>query len=324
MLPPPHRLPRVSQADLPRRATLRIWDAAALAFSCVAILAWLAHAFDRPRGVAFAVVTNLAFVADVVLIPIATAVYVVDSNPFLFATTYASALAGAGSFAHHIDRQSGDPAHVLDIAMAWVMYWHLAVVAAYALAYRVIGWPRLIVAAALVEAVGLVILFACYSEIKPYQIMLLVMCGLVAHGCTLAHRLRSGAALLEAILDLAAIVWLQACATVLQGQVAVDARSAERYNIEHGYWHILNGVIVGVVVLQTCQLADGGADAAREPAGAASRGALVVFTGLLVGLTLANASEQLQYELVVPLQLALLAWTAWRLTRATREAQASC
>lgn len=286
----------------------RVWCLATLALSLAAAASWTAQAVVGGETV-FAVVSNVAFVADVVLVPFVARSYLVESHPMVYGTTLLSALLTAGSFAHHLDR-GGDPAHTLDIAMGWILYLHLALLAAYTLAQRFVVWPRLLLALTLAESAAIVAMFSAYDVVRRYQVVVLVGCGAAAHGCTLAHRLLAGVRPSEAALDFAALVLLQAVATTAQGQMWYRSASPVRYNVEHGYWHILNGTIVGVVVVQTAQLLHG-QDQAQVAAPAVRgegvcRGALVLFGLVLLAATLLNGGEEVVVGVLVPAQAGVL------------------
>jgi hypothetical protein len=279
------------------------WTTATLGFSLVATMTWIAHAFNTD-GLAFSVVSNGAFAVDVLLIPIATQKYLLNTHPMIYATTFASALLAGGSFAHHIDRQQGDPAHTLDIAMGWVLYWHLALTAAYSYVHSLTHWKQLLVLTSVVEAVGLIAMFSFYSQVRRDQQLYLIAFGCISHGCTIAHRFRRGMGVCDALGDFIAVVALQAGAAVLQGQLWVSARSSARYNVEHGYWHIINATIVGVLILETCQLVD--LETIPAIHDKLSRNSLVVFVAFLVALTLINDTGTVWTWPIVCGQAALL------------------
>ena len=285
----------------------RVWTLAALAFSLVASATWTAQLVFG--GEAFAVVSNTAFAVDIVLVPLIARSYLVEAHPLIYATTLVSAMLMAGSFAHHLDRNLGDPAHTLDLAMVWLLYWHLALLAFYALLQRYVAWPRLLLAVTLLEAAGIVALFSLYATVRRHQMWVLVVCGVAVHGCTLTHRLLSGVRTSEALVDAAALVLLQAVAATVQGEVWVSARSPARYNVEHGYWHVLNGTIVVVVVMQTAQLLDRKGVSGATRADRVCLYTLVAFALVLLVATLCNEGEAVLVGVLVPAQVLMLLTT---------------
>lgn len=280
-----------------------MWAYAALAFSCVATAAWMARAaIDAPS---FAVVSNLAFVADVVLIPLVTPL--ADAHPLVYATTLTTSLLAASSFAHHLDRAHAQ-AHTLDIAMGWVLYTHLALLAAHALVRRWLPRPRRVLfGTTLAEAGALFALFAAYDVVYRNQVYVLAACGAAAHGCTLVHRVCAArGAWRRPAFDFAAVVVLQGVATALQGEVWVDVASPARYDVEHGYWHMLSGTVVGVVVVQTARLLEG--NYGTEDGGdRLCRATLVGFALVLLAATALNTdTDRVETRVIVPAQLATL------------------
>lgn len=273
-----------------------MWCLASLAFSAIALVTWSAQALFR-RDTTFATVSNVAFAADIVLIPALSRRYLVDTHPMLYATSVISALLGAASFAFHQNPTLGTPAHALDISMGWLMYMHLALLAAFTLVQRFVAWPRLLLATTLVESAGIFAIFSLYDTIKPQQKILLIACGGVAFGGTLLSRLvvaGCGAVrpAVEAVLDFATLVLLQVVATTVQGQIWYRSVSDERYNVEHGYWHLLNGTIVGVVVMQTVHNLRGMPVRTTCADHACRVGLVCVALGLLAA-TLGNPSDRL-------------------------------
>ena len=299
----------------------RTWRLAALSFASLGTVTWIAHGLtpptDTPRT--FSVVSNAAFAADGVLVPMVAIAHLVETHPMVYATTLVSTMLAAGSFAHHLDRRLA-PAHTLDIAMGWVLYVHLAFLAVFALVRRVlltfgIVWPHLLLAFTLAESGAILALFSSYDHVRRNQVWLLVGCGALTHCCTLAHRLifDAGARPTRAVLDFAALLVLQAVAATVQGELWYQSLSPRRYDIEHGYWHLINGTIVTVVVFQTVHLLrrpealpDDLPHTAPEKGEAAYRSGLVVFALVLLAVTLENPTATEWTASIVTTQVALL------------------
>lgn len=299
---PSCQLPRKPSAQL-KASHSHIWCIAAFASSLVAAASWITQLVTGGEH-AFAVVSNVAFAVDIVTVPLIARAYLVDAHPMVYATTLVSALLAAGSFAHHLDR-GHRPAHTLDISLGWVLYVHLALLACYALVQRYVKSPRLLLAFTIVESCGIVALFSFYDLVYQNQVNVLVGAGAFMHLCTLVSRLLNGSAFIATISDFATLVLLQAVATTVQGQLWYRARSPARYNIEHGYWHVLNGTIIGVVVTQTAQILNG-----VTPVSVTSewrcRAAIVLFALVLLAATVFNEGEHALTAVLVPAQAAVL------------------
>ena len=283
-----------------------MWCHATLIFSALATISWLAQTVASDERT-FAVVSNAIFVADVALIPVVSRAYLIETHPMVYASTLASALLGGASFAHHFNR-SYSPAHTLDIAMAWILYLHIALLATYALVHRVVAWPYLLLATSLAEGLGIVALFTAFPVVYAYQVAILTAFGATAFACTFAHRWMLRAARRKAVLDFAALVALQVVATMLQGEMWYKSVSPARYNVEHGYWHLLNGTIVGIVVVQTAELlrTDYVAPAATDGSDGICRAALVCFALFLVTATVLNGDDGATTSAILPVQVLLL------------------
>lgn len=282
------------------------WCLTLFLFSVVATGSWITQLIVGGDN-AFAVVSNVAFAIDVLLVPFVAQRFLVDSHPMTYATTILSALLAAASFAHHTDRTMS-PAHALDIAMTWVVYLHLCVYVVYTMLQRVVSWPRLLLVTTLAECMCLILMFTFYSTVKEYQVVVLVVFGVVTHSCSFAHHVYvSGrAGLLSASLNIAAVVVLQVVATTLQGQIWYRSLSPARYNIEHGYWHLLNGAIIGIVVTQTTRLLSNTAPSSTVLVERVCCVGLVGFAAILMAVTLLNKGDEVLYPVMVPTQLVLL------------------
>ena len=301
---------RALQRTVARSAT-KTWSVAILAFSAIACVSWIAQAVTNDRRT-FSTVSNLAYGTNAVLVPVVSHNYLVDAHPMVYATTIVSALLASGSFAFHLARGNAEPStitpvHTLDLAMAWVLYVHLALLAVYTLAQRFVAWNRLLLFLTMIESLVILLVFTFYDYARRYQVYLLVVCGGVLFACTLVSRLHAGVSTRDAVLDTAILVGMQAVATILQGELWYSALSDSRYNIEHGYWHMLNATIVNVTVVQTARLLSNVADDVLSvESSIVSRVAFVVFGLSLAASTILNTDDEPMTALLVVLQVALL------------------
>lgn len=109
--------------------------------------------------------------------------------------------------------------------------------------------------ALLVQTIGVVVFAALYDRVYSQQMTVLVAMGCVTFILTFVHGFHKRACepLLRrvalTIYDIGTLVVVQACSTVMQGEVWYRSLSATHYNIGHGYWHVGCAVVAIIVPL---------------------------------------------------------------------------
>lgn len=215
------------------------------------------------RG-SFVVCSNSVFFTISLALPILSDFYLRQVHPVVVETMYVSVLLGASSMAFHAHPTLGSPGHTMDIVAAWLLYIQLAFASAYAVCRRFCHHRRLLLWWSAAKACVILVVIANYSSVKPRQVELLVGCGAVTHACMLANQVLAprGAgvskwrALAHALLDTTCLGAVQLAAAFLNGGIWGVRPTPEQYNIEHGFWHLLNGQIVSVVMLHLMQSLD--------------------------------------------------------------------
>ena len=299
-----------------------IWTIAGLLTSVAGLASWAAQLLAPPgeSARAFASVSNVGFVGILLCLPLVTQLYLTDMHPIVYEGLLVTALVGAGSWSFHSSPRIGSPGHVLDIAMGWLLYLYLASVTLYAAVVPHVRTRRLLLAVNLARASALVALVYHYEAVKPNQVYVYVACGAVAHLATFAMQAERRA---HALVDAGLLALVQFTASTLQGEFWYRSKSPARYNIEHGYWHLLNALNVGVMVMHAMQVIDGRRIPPSNEAENVSKCAIALFAVALLGLTTFNDGPHVYRAGIGAVHGVLTLVTAWQGRRVLRIAVGS-
>ena len=242
-------------------------------------------------------------------------------NPIAVGLFVCNVLVGSSSFVFHANPRIGTYPHTLDVFTSWYLYLYLALLTPSALLYRHIHVRRklfmfFVFTLHFVSTTTIVFL---NEIIHANQTIYYVLCGSIVYVCVGLMRLRfhhgrvmphprcTASVVVRAAADVALLLGLQAAYVVLQGELWHIAVSTERRNIEHGYWHVGNGLIATVVALYALQ------DMNTEEIGRAQwsevvvKGTFVSFHILLLSLTDVDMPFETYCGVVVGAQVLLCA-----------------
>lgn len=240
-----------------------VWCVSTLAYSSVALLAWVASVISS-RLTTFTVVSNFAFAVDVLALLYLSYRYDTAIHPVVFSIVPIVSLLGASSFAFHDENVLNVPKHTLDIFFGWMLYVYLACVSLFTVLRQLMPTRvrQISIGVVLLLNIAIIPVVQFYDSVYANQMALFFVCGAFTYVCTLVHRyvarrrsdqVRDVVAAAHALWDVGTLVALQAVTTTFQGQFWHDSQSPDHYAIEHGYWHLGNGMVVLVIVLYNTQ-----------------------------------------------------------------------
>lgn len=216
-----------------------MWESVLAAHLVCMFPAWCSVAWDGSLS-SFNTLSNFSFFAPCLLLSLP------PSSP---SSWYPFLLIGAASLAFHADTDRA-PTHVLDIALGWVLYWHLFCFGGESVASRIVSRRFVVSASMVLRAAGLCLLFAFFEHVYTRQVEFYMSVG-------------GGVYLLYAV---GARMWrevpflfvLHGSGTLLQGELAWKSESQMHYHAEHAHWHMAQSMVATLFVVRFAQHAEEG------------------------------------------------------------------
>jgi hypothetical protein len=223
------------------------YDILILLHALVACFSWIVQFSDFENHVLFSSTTNsgalLVFITPF-WIKTSTKLYPIISGMFIVVT-----FCTASSFAFHLSPEINSPAHIMDIVTAWILYIYLACVCLFSLSLLYFDNRIMTIFTYILNFVANIVIIYNYNEIwLHYQNVLFISCGFIIYLSLLFIKTRR-IKFVYALFDILPLLFIQASSTILQGELWIKSVSRSVYNITHGYWHLGNMYVVGVLII---------------------------------------------------------------------------
>lgn len=296
-----------------------IWSISTFLMSFMGVCSWVVYGLAPESSYTFAAVSNMAFVGILLCSPIVAQLYLADIHPMIYEGMLVMVLIGASSWAFHSHPVIGSPRHTLDIAMGWVLYLYLASITMYAAMIKYIRARRLLLFVNVARAAAIVFMFYNYDSVKPHQLYIFVSCGFVAHVSMfithITYNDNHTSRWQHATVNAMALVFMQFTAATVQGEFWYRSLSPMRYNIEHGYWHLLNAFIVSIIVMHTMQVIEKGRVPTMNDNEYVSRISVILFAVVLLVVTYGESGDTVNYAIIVMSNVILLVVSGMQIRR---------